>query len=93
MSNIHYASFMLRLQWVQNDDCSMWVASMHSAQTGKRIWFPNIEALIQFLQEEFGNREQTKEALSIRLPEIDAQPLESLDTDRQPMNNRQRSNQ
>jgi len=79
--NIRYASFMLRLQWTQNNDCPTWVVSMQSTKTGELRWFPNLDALFQFLQGEFGNSAQTKESLSITLPEIDHQTSENLKTD------------
>ena len=55
--NIRYASFMLRLQWTQNDDCPTWIVSMQSTKTGELRWFPSLEALIQFLRDEFGGCE------------------------------------
>ena len=58
MSNSRYASFMLRLQWTQNDDCPTWVVSMQSTKTGELRWFPNLDALILFLRDEFGNCER-----------------------------------
>jgi hypothetical protein len=56
--NIRYASFMLRLQWTQNDDCPTWIVSMQSTKTGELRWFPNLDALILFLRDEFGGCEQ-----------------------------------
>jgi hypothetical protein len=52
---------MLRLQWAQNDDQPTWVVSMQSTKTGALRWFPNLEALIQYLRDEFGDCEATAE--------------------------------
>ena len=54
---------------------------MQSTKTGELRWFPSLDALIQYLQSEFGNNAQTKEPLSITLPEIDLQPSENRETD------------
>lgn len=48
-----YVSFMLRLRLLQNDQLTTWVASTESAQTGETRWFPNVDALLQFIREEF----------------------------------------
>jgi hypothetical protein len=80
-SDIRYASFMLRLQWMENDDHPAWVVSMQSTKTGELRWFSNLDALVQFLQGEFGNCAPTKEALSTALPEIEHLTTESLKTD------------
>ncbi len=50
-----YASYMLRLQWTYNDDQPTWLVSMQSTETGELCWFPNLDALVQFLGDEFGN--------------------------------------
>jgi hypothetical protein len=52
-----YASFMLRLLQVKNNDCPTWVISTQSTKTGELRWFPNLEALVQFLWKEFGDGE------------------------------------
>ena len=54
---------------------------MQSTKTGELRWFPSLDALIQYLQSEFGNNAQTKEPLSITLPEIDLQTSENRETD------------
>ena len=79
-TNIDYASFMLRLQWMENDDHPAWVVSMQSTKTGELRWFSNLDGLIQFLQKEFGCA-PINVSLSMTLPEIDDQPVESLETD------------
>lgn len=59
--NKRYASFMLRLQWLQNDDHPAWVASMQSSATNELRWFPNVDALVQFIRDEFDDREDARE--------------------------------
>jgi hypothetical protein len=54
-SNNRYTSYLLRLQLAQNDDRPTWLASIQSTQTGELRWFSNVDALIQFFHEEFGN--------------------------------------
>jgi hypothetical protein len=51
---VTYASYMLRLWQVQSDTHATWVASVQSPATGEQRWFANVDALIQFLQHEFG---------------------------------------
>lgn len=58
--NDRYASFMLRLQWAKNDELPTWVVSMQSTKTGELRWFPNLDALIAFLRDEFGERNGEK---------------------------------
>ncbi len=50
-----YASFMLRFQWMKNDKQPTWIVSMQRVGTGELRWFPNLDALITFLREEFGD--------------------------------------
>jgi hypothetical protein len=49
-----YASFMMRFQWMKNDQQPTWIVSMQSTKTGGLRWFASLEALITFLREEFG---------------------------------------
>ncbi len=56
-----YASFMLRFQWMKNDQQPTWIVSMQKTGTGELRWFPNLEALIAFLREEFDASEGGKE--------------------------------
>ncbi|MCA9926805.1 MAG: hypothetical protein KC421_30770 [Anaerolineales bacterium] len=46
---------------------------MQSTKTGELRWFPNLNALIKFLQDEFGGYEELKVFQSIVLPETDHQ--------------------
>ncbi len=50
-----YASFMLRFQRMKNDKEPTWIVSMQKTGTGELRWFPNLDALIAFLREEFGD--------------------------------------
>ncbi len=72
-----YNSYMLRLHWAQNSDHPTWVASIQSTKTGELRWFPNVDALIQFLQEEFGNYEQTQNAKTVTSLEKNDQTMEN----------------
>ena len=53
-TNARYASFLLRLRWVQTEDRRTWVASLQSTVTGEDRSFPSVGALLEFLQAEFG---------------------------------------
>ncbi len=64
-----YASYMLRLQWMQNDDCPTWVVSMQSTKTGETRWFSDLDALYQFLRIEFALCKQMKDA-SLPVPQV-----------------------
>ncbi|MCA9957591.1 MAG: hypothetical protein H6665_16015 [Ardenticatenaceae bacterium] len=71
---MQYISFMLRLQWAQNDGCPTWVVSIQSTMTGELHRFPSLDALIQFLLDEFGDYGETKSlapqaAETVTLPE------------------------
>lgn len=48
-----YVSFLLRFQRVHHGTQTRWLASTQCAQTGERRWFPDVDGLIAFLQEEF----------------------------------------
>jgi hypothetical protein len=54
-SNDHYVSFLIRLQVAQNDNHPTWLASLQSTKTGELRWFPNVDGLIQYFQDEFGD--------------------------------------
>jgi len=51
-----YASYLLRLWQVQNDQQTTWVASIQDPATGEKRPFSSVGALLQFLQTEFGER-------------------------------------
>jgi hypothetical protein len=62
-----YASYLLRLRRVQSDAGRSWLASLQSTATGAEQWFVDVNALVEFLQSEFGSCE--KEAPRSRLPD------------------------
>jgi hypothetical protein len=51
-----YVSFLLRMQWMDNNQQPTWLISMQKAGTGDLRWFPNLDTLIQFLLNEYGER-------------------------------------
>jgi hypothetical protein len=61
-SHDHYASFMLRLHWVQNGERFAWVASTQSTRTGELRWFPNLEAFVRFIRDEFRDYEAASDS-------------------------------
>lgn len=61
---IRYVSFLLRLQWTESDSYPAWIVSMQSTKTGELHWFPNLEAVIQFLRDEYGGYEVIGRSLS-----------------------------
>ncbi len=52
-----YASYMLRLRRIKTGDTSIWIPSLESTATGYRYSFPNLDALYDFLNTEFGSGE------------------------------------
>lgn len=76
MSNIRYASFMLRLQLTQNDDSPLWIVSMESTKTGELRWFPNLEGAIQFLRDEYGNCNLVSDTVQTFLPDTEIEIFE-----------------
>jgi len=54
-ANKNYCSFFLRLKQLQTADLQTWVISVQDIHTGRQQIFPNLDALIQFLQTEFGD--------------------------------------
>ena len=61
-TNESYASYLLRFQRVQRDDGRAWMASVQSTATGELRRFANLEALVHFLRDEFGECAQTRDA-------------------------------
>jgi hypothetical protein len=55
--NENYASYLLRFRCVRRDDRRTWIASIQSTATGEVSGFPNLDALVQFLRDEFGDCE------------------------------------
>jgi hypothetical protein len=64
-ANSHYASYLLRLWQVHNDQHTTWVASVQNPTTGEKRPFASVEALIHFLQAEFGDCNQTHDVEDI----------------------------
>jgi hypothetical protein len=56
-----YVSFLLRLWQSDEAGCPIWRASLESAQTGEKCHFPSVSALAEYLEREFGRREEVKE--------------------------------
>ena len=50
-----YTSFLLRLWCAQQEDGHTWSACLQSTATGEQRRFPNLEALVQFLWDEYGD--------------------------------------
>jgi hypothetical protein len=53
-----YTSYLLRLRRVQSDTGRSWLASLQSTATGAEQWFVDVNALVEFLQGEFGDHAQ-----------------------------------
>ena len=49
-----YASYLLRLWKAEEQRRPVWLASLENALTGERKNFANLAALVQFLQDQFG---------------------------------------
>ena len=50
-----YNSYLLRLRRVKSGDTSFWISSLESTATGERRSFPTLDALVAFLDAEYGN--------------------------------------
>ena len=50
-----YASYLLRLWKVEEQERTVWLASLENALTGERKNFASLAALVKFLQERFGD--------------------------------------
>ena len=57
-SKSDYASFLLRLRCVSTGGRRAWAASLQSTATSAEQWFVDINALVEFLQSEFGACDQ-----------------------------------
>jgi hypothetical protein len=49
---------LLRLRRVPNDTRRTWTVSLQSTATSDERWFVDIQALVEFLQTEYGDRDQ-----------------------------------
>lgn len=65
--NHGYASYLLRLRQVQNDQRVTWAASIQSTADGEQRPFADVEALVTFLRAEFGSAEEAS-CVAIRSP-------------------------
>jgi hypothetical protein len=61
-ANESYASYLLRFRRLSGDKGRTWVASIQCTATGELRRFPNLEALVQFLRDEFGDGQETQDA-------------------------------
>lgn len=52
-----YVSYLLRLRQMRNDTETLWVASVQSTATGEQLSFSSVQALVRFLQTEYGERQ------------------------------------
>jgi hypothetical protein len=62
-----YVSFLLRLWQSDEAGCPIWRASLESAQTGEKCHFPSVFVLAEYLEREFGQREEESEKADHRL--------------------------
>jgi hypothetical protein len=56
-----YVSFLLRLWQSDEDGRPVWRVSLESAQTGEKRYFPSVSVLAEYVEREFGQREEKKE--------------------------------
>ncbi|MBI5563754.1 MAG: hypothetical protein HY870_02590 [Chloroflexi bacterium] len=60
--NDSYVSYLLRLRRMQSGAGCSWLASLQSTATSEEQRFVDINALAEFLQSEFGDRDQVSKA-------------------------------
>lgn len=58
--NKNYVSYLLQFRSIPRDNRRIWIASVRSTATDELRQFPNLDALIQFIRDEFDNGEETK---------------------------------
>lgn len=63
ISQSQYASYLLRLRQVRNDQRTVWTASVQCIATGEQRPFADVEDLVEFLRAEFGGRESVAEVV------------------------------
>jgi hypothetical protein len=54
-SKNEYCSFFVSMKQVKTEDFQTWIVAVRDVRTGHQQIFSNLDALIQFLQTEFGN--------------------------------------
>jgi hypothetical protein len=59
-ANESYVSYLLRFRCVWRGDARIWTASVQSTATGDLRQFPDLEALLQFLRDEFAGEAGTQ---------------------------------
>jgi hypothetical protein len=59
-----YVSFLLRLWQSDEDGHPVWRVSLESAQSGEKRHFPSVSVLAEYLEMEFGRREEEKEEIN-----------------------------
>lgn len=55
-----YRSYLLRL-WRRGGMNSAWLVSLEDPQSGERVGFPNLQAMLNFLQDELKNMDASKD--------------------------------
>lgn len=65
--NTIYASYLLRLRQVQDNGRAVWVASLQSTVSGELRSFPSVEALVRFLETEYGGCKTADESYALRM--------------------------
>ncbi len=70
-----YASYLLRFRCVQGDQGRTWVASIQSTATSEQRRFANLDALLQFLRDRFGECARDKKANQPAIQETEATVL------------------
>ena len=69
----NYASYLLRLWKAEEQGQRIWLASLENALTGERKNFASLAALVQFLQDQFGELADSSQA-----SELPTKPREGL---------------
>ncbi len=59
-----YQSYLLRLRRLEREGQPVWCASLESSITGHRQDFPDLDALVAFLLQEFGKQPDKAPAAS-----------------------------
>ena len=69
---VRYASYLLRLWQVQDDEQAAWVASVQSTATGEQRSFGSIEALLDFVRAQYGESGATGDSAPHRPTDLKA---------------------
>lgn len=68
-ANEDYVSYLLQFWSVQRDKGRIWIAAVRCTATDELRRFANLDALIRFLQDEFGNGGPTEGVSQLALQE------------------------